>query len=115
MVPGGVPHLRPALPAASLGSPSPLTRHPRARGVPPALAPHQGHAGAADTGKGAGGSLGPLWSGRAGSPGTGGIYPGSPLPAALAHLLAFTILAGLLLATICVAALALLALKLWPR
>ncbi|XP_009472716.1 PREDICTED: sialoadhesin [Nipponia nippon] len=33
----------------------------------------------------------------------------------LTHLLAFTILAGLLMAVICVAALALLAVKLWPR
>ncbi|KAM6135703.1 LOW QUALITY PROTEIN: sialoadhesin [Phoenicopterus ruber ruber] len=33
----------------------------------------------------------------------------------LTHLLAFTVLAGLLLAVICVAALALLAVKLWPR
>ncbi|XP_075006599.1 sialoadhesin [Calonectris borealis] len=33
----------------------------------------------------------------------------------LAHLLAFTVLAGLLTAVICVAALALLAVKLWPR
>ncbi|NWH46440.1 SN protein, partial [Fregata magnificens] len=33
----------------------------------------------------------------------------------LTHLLAFTILAGLLMAMICVAALALLAVKLWPR
>ncbi|XP_054059879.1 sialoadhesin [Rissa tridactyla] len=33
----------------------------------------------------------------------------------LTHLLAFTILAGLLMAVVCVAALALLAVKLWPR
>ncbi|XP_069653609.1 sialoadhesin [Haliaeetus albicilla] len=33
----------------------------------------------------------------------------------LTHLLAFTVLAGLLIAVICVAALALLAVKLWPR
>ncbi|NXK18430.1 SN protein, partial [Arenaria interpres] len=33
----------------------------------------------------------------------------------LSHLLAFTVLAGLLMAVICVAALALLAVKLWPR
>ncbi|NWS63628.1 SN protein, partial [Chunga burmeisteri] len=33
----------------------------------------------------------------------------------LTHLLAFTVLAGLLMAVICVAALALLAVKLWPR
>lgn len=44
-----------------------------------------------------------------------GICPVSPLPTALTHLLAFTVLAGLLIAVICVAALALLAVKLWPR
>ncbi|NXF62063.1 SN protein, partial [Ciccaba nigrolineata] len=46
---------------------------------------------------------------------TAGICPGSPLPAALTHLLAFTVLAGLLLAVICVAMLTLLALKMWTR
>lgn len=44
-----------------------------------------------------------------------GVCPGFPLPAALNHLLAFTVVAGLLMAGICVAALSLLALKLWPR
>lgn len=39
----------------------------------------------------------------------------SPLPTALSYLLAFTVLSGLLLALICVAALALLAVRMWPR
>lgn len=47
------------------------------------------------------------------APGTDG--PPSPVPAALSHLLVFTVLAGLLLALLCVALLALLAVRLWPR
>lgn len=99
-------------------SPPPVSPSP---GVPPAPTPHQGHVVAAATGTRDRGRSPPCRLPQTTAPVLGGHCPNvgdtrvSHLPAALTHLLVVTVVAGLLTAVICVAALALLAVKLWPR
>lgn len=88
VVPRGVPRLQPAVTATSLGSPSSLTGHPKAWGVPTYTDPTPGpYSGCSHEEKGQGeatlptppqGSLSPLRSCRAGSPSAGGDLPWLP-------------------------------------